>query len=67
MPGFLAQVVQDRLAGVAWQSLLREEKAPLLERIKAQGNSIESLCQEANNCAEVCCEQSTSFSKNGLY
>jgi hypothetical protein len=57
MQGFLAQVVQDRHGRAAWQSLLREEKAPLLQCIEVQGNSIRSLCQEAKDCAGVCCEQ----------
>jgi hypothetical protein len=51
MSRFLAQVVQDRHARAAWKVLLREEKAPLLNRIEVQGKSIESLCQEANDCA----------------
>ena len=57
MPGFLAQVVQDRHGRAAWQLRLREEKVPLLQRIKVQGNSINILCQEAKDCAGVCCEQ----------
>jgi hypothetical protein len=46
---------QGRHARAVWQSLLREEKAPLLKRIEVQGNLIESFCQEANDCAGVCC------------
>jgi hypothetical protein len=57
MPGFLAQVVQDRHGQAAWQLRLREEKAPLLQRTKAQGNSINILCQEAKDCAGAYCEQ----------
>ena len=57
MPGFLAQVVQDRHGRAAWQLRLREEKAPLLQRIEVQGHSIKSLCQEAKDCAGVYCEQ----------
>jgi hypothetical protein len=52
MPGFLAQVVQDRHGRAAWQLELREEKAPLLQRIEVQGNSIKSLCQEEVKEAE---------------
>ena len=61
MPGFLAQVVQDRHGRAAWQLRLREEKAPLLQRIEVQGNSIKSLCQEAKDCAGVYCEQKRIF------
>jgi hypothetical protein len=57
MPGFLAQVVQDRHGRAAWQLRLREGKSPLLQRIVVQGNSIKILCQEAKDCAGVYCEQ----------
>jgi hypothetical protein len=57
MPEFLAQVVQDRHGRAAWQLRLREEKAPLLQRIEVQGNSIKNLCQEAKDGAGVYCEQ----------
>jgi hypothetical protein len=57
MPGFLAQVVQNRHGRAAWQLKLREEKAPLLQRIEVQGNSIKSLYREAKDCAGVYCEQ----------
>jgi hypothetical protein len=49
--------LQDRHGRAAWQLRLREGKAPLLQRIEVQGNSIKGLCQEAKDCAGACCEQ----------